>query len=153
MCRRHGGLDLKDHAQRLGDVNGQRYVAARLGLVQVVNEVDDCDDVDTLALAQFDEAGETHHLAVVGKDLGEGTHQDQAGELKQVDGRLGVPVALANPASAGMMCPGQCRLAGTEGRGQGQDGGTPWGEALLDGPCYPQKRIAFSSTSLLTLLA
>ena len=80
----------------------------------------------TLALTQFDEARETHHLAVVSNDLGDGAHQDQVSKLQQVDGRLGVPVALANPASAGMMCPGQCRLAGTKGRGRGQDGGTPW---------------------------
>ena len=55
--------------------------------------------------------------------------------------------------SAGMMCSKQCRLAGTEGQERGQDGGTLWGEALLGGPCYPQKRIAPSILSLLKLFA
>ena len=107
--RWHGGLDLKDHARRLRDVEGQRYFAAWLGLFQVVDEVGDHDDGDP------HEAGETHHLAVVGDDLGDGAHQDQASKLQQVDGRLGVPFALTNRASAGMMCPGQCSLAGTKG--------------------------------------
>ncbi len=70
-----------------------------------------------LMLAQFNEVGEMHHLAFVGNNLGDGAHWDQASELQQVDSLLSVPVVLTNPASAGMKCPRQCRLAGTKGQG------------------------------------
>ena len=49
-------------------------------------------------LAERDEAGKAHHLAVVGDDLGDDADRHEAGELEQVDRRLGVAGALAHAA-------------------------------------------------------
>ena len=74
-----------------------------------------------LALAELDEAGQAHHLAVLGDDLGDRGDRGEPGEPHQVDGGLGVAVALAHAAVDGaqrqdVAGPDQARRASRPGR-------------------------------------
>ena len=66
-------------------------------------------------------AGQAHHLAVVGHDLADRRHRGEPGELQQVDGGLGVAVALAHAAvhraqRQDVAGPGQAASASRSGR-------------------------------------
>ena len=52
----------------------------------------------SLRLAEFDQLGQAHHLAVVRDDLADRANRDEPGEFQQVDRRLGVAGAGADPA-------------------------------------------------------